>query len=121
MMRQLAADKTLTPVQLADIRKNMDKAGCSITLKCDSPSVCPPLCKPPMLWRSPSPARHPAGFVEPCLPTLGQAVPSRPQWVHEIKHDGFRFICRREGNRIRVFSRRGHDWTDRVHGSWTLW
>ena len=30
MMRQLAADKTLTPVQLADIRKNMDKAGCSI-------------------------------------------------------------------------------------------
>ena len=28
MMRQLAADKTLTPVQLADIRKNMDKAGC---------------------------------------------------------------------------------------------
>ena len=30
MMRQLAADETLTPVQLADIRKNMDKAGCSI-------------------------------------------------------------------------------------------
>jgi hypothetical protein len=30
MMRQLAADKTLTPAQLADIRKNMDKAGCSI-------------------------------------------------------------------------------------------
>jgi hypothetical protein len=29
MMRQLAADKTLTPAQLADIRKNMDKAGCS--------------------------------------------------------------------------------------------
>jgi len=34
--------------------------------------------------------------------------------VHEIKHDGFRFICRREGDRVRVFSRRGHDWTDRV-------
>jgi hypothetical protein len=30
LMRQLAADKTLTPVQLADIRKNMDKTGCSI-------------------------------------------------------------------------------------------
>jgi hypothetical protein len=29
MMRQLAADTTLTPAQLADIRKNMDKAGCS--------------------------------------------------------------------------------------------
>jgi bifunctional non-homologous end joining protein LigD len=41
-------------------------------------------------------------------------VPSGPQWVHEIKHDGYRFICRREGNRIRVFCRRGHDYTDRV-------
>ena len=67
-----------------------------------------------MLWRSSSPARHPPGFVEPCLPTLGHAVPSGPQWVHEIKHDGYRFICRREGNRVRVFSRRGNDYTDRV-------
>jgi hypothetical protein len=30
MMSQLAADQTLTPTQLADIRKNMDKAGCSV-------------------------------------------------------------------------------------------
>jgi bifunctional non-homologous end joining protein LigD len=67
-----------------------------------------------MLWRSPSPARHPPGFVEPCLPTLGHAVPSGPQWVHEIKHDGFRFICRRERDRVRVFSRRGNDYTERV-------
>src|ERR1700730_6101095 len=67
-----------------------------------------------MLWRSSAPSRRPAGFIEPCLPTVADTVPSGPQWVQEIKHDGFRFICRREGNRIRVFSRRGHDWTDRV-------
>jgi bifunctional non-homologous end joining protein LigD len=67
-----------------------------------------------MLWRSPSPARHPAGFIEPCLPTLGHTVPSGPQWVHEIKHDGYRFICRLERDRVRVFSRRGNDYTDRV-------
>jgi bifunctional non-homologous end joining protein LigD len=67
-----------------------------------------------MLWRSPGPVRRPEGFIEPCLPTLGQAVPSGPQWAYEIKHDGFRFICRREGDRVRVFSRMGHDWTDRV-------
>jgi ATP-dependent DNA ligase len=59
-----------------------------------------------MLWRSSAPARRPEGFIEPCLPMLADSVPSGPQWVHEIKHDGFRFICRREGNRIRVFSRR---------------
>lgn len=31
-----------------------------------------------------------------------------------IKHDGFRFICRLDGGRTQVFTRRGHDWTDRV-------
>ena len=67
-----------------------------------------------MLWRSPAPARRPTGFIEPCLPTLARTVPSGPQWVHEIKHDGYRFICRRDGDRVRVFSRRGNDYTDRV-------
>jgi len=64
-----------------------------------------------MLWR---PSAPPAGFIEPCLPTLSESVPSGPEWVHEIKHDGYRFICRREGDGVRVFSRRGNDYTDRV-------
>jgi len=34
--------------------------------------------------------------------------------VHEIKHDGYRMVCRRDGDRVRVFTRRGHDRTDRV-------
>jgi bifunctional non-homologous end joining protein LigD len=68
---------------------------------------------PAMLSRSPPPTR-PAGFIEPCLPTLASEVPSGPLWVHEIKHDGYRFICRRDGERVRVFSRNGRDWTDRV-------
>jgi bifunctional non-homologous end joining protein LigD len=67
-----------------------------------------------MLWRS-SPLPAPlAGFIEPCLPTLSESVPSGPEWVHEIKHDGYRFICRREGDRVRVFSRHGNDYSDRV-------
>ena len=68
----------------------------------------------PVLWRATSPARCPPGFIEPCLPTLGHAMPTGPQWAFEIKHDGFRFICRRDGDRVRVFSRRGNDYTDRV-------
>jgi ATP-dependent DNA ligase len=67
-----------------------------------------------MLWRSPSPARRPAGFMAPCLPILAHAVPAGPLWVHEIKHDGYRFICRRDGDRVRLFTRRGYEWTDRV-------
>src|SRR5262249_4219387 len=66
-----------------------------------------------MLSRSPF-ANRPAAFIDPCLPTLAQAVPNGPQWAHEIKHDGYRFICRRDGDRVRVFSRHGKDWTDKV-------
>lgn len=34
-------------------------------------------------------------------------------WVHEIKHDGYRLIVRRSGDRVRLFTRRGYDWSDR--------
>ena len=67
-----------------------------------------------MRWNTPGPVRHPPGFIAPCLPTNGDAVPAGPHWAYEIKHDGFRFICRRELDRVRVFSRRGNDWTYRV-------
>ncbi len=60
--------------------------------------------------------RRPPGFVPPCLPTRAYAVPDGPQWVHEINHDGFRLIVRREGDRVRLFTRHGYDWTDRAPG-----
>ena len=58
---------------------------------------------------------HPAptGFIEPCRPTKAARPPSGPEWVHEIKHDGFRLMVRREGARVRCFTRGGHDWADR--------
>jgi bifunctional non-homologous end joining protein LigD len=40
-------------------------------------------------------------------------VPSGPEFFYEIKHDGFRLIVQREGQRVRPFTRRGYDWTDR--------
>jgi bifunctional non-homologous end joining protein LigD len=69
-----------------------------------------------MAWGVSSPAWRPPGYVPPCLPTLARAVPDGPGWVHEIKHDGFRFIVRRDGDQIRVFTRRGYEWTDRAPG-----
>ncbi len=50
---------------------------------------------------------------QPCIPTRGTEVPAGPDWIHEIKHDGYRLIVRREGKRVRLFTRNGHDWTDR--------
>ena len=50
---------------------------------------------------------------EPCIPTPGTKVPDRPDWIHEIKHDGYRLIVQREGKRVRLFTRNGHDWSQR--------
>jgi bifunctional non-homologous end joining protein LigD len=55
----------------------------------------------------------PAGFVPPCLPTKAQEPPSGEAWLHEIKHDGFRVIARKDGNRVRLYSRPGNDLTYR--------
>jgi bifunctional non-homologous end joining protein LigD len=49
----------------------------------------------------------------PCLPTRGTKVPAGPDWLHEIKHDGYRLIVQREGKRVRLFTRNGYDWSDR--------
>jgi bifunctional non-homologous end joining protein LigD len=53
------------------------------------------------------------GFVDPCIPSRAPKPPSGPGWVHEVKHDGYRLIVRRDGEAVRLFTRRGHDWTDR--------
>ena len=36
------------------------------------------------------------GFIEPCLPSPGEQPPIGPDWVHEIKHDGYRLMARRD-------------------------
>jgi bifunctional non-homologous end joining protein LigD len=44
---------------------------------------------------------------------LASKPPAGAQWAHEIKHDGYRLIVRRDGARVRLFTRRGYDWTER--------
>jgi|1186.fasta_scaffold134462_1 ATP-dependent DNA ligase len=43
---------------------------------------------------------------EVCLPTRGTNVPSGPDWIHEVKYDGYRVIIQREGKRVRLLARR---------------
>jgi bifunctional non-homologous end joining protein LigD len=54
-----------------------------------------------------------AGFIEPCLPSPARELPSGSDWLHEIKHDGYRMMVHREDGAVRLFTRRGYDWTDR--------
>jgi ATP-dependent DNA ligase len=42
-----------------------------------------------------------------CIPTVGKAVPSSPEWFHEIKFDGYRLRVERDGDHIRLITRGG--------------
>ncbi|MDA9479654.1 DNA ligase [Bradyrhizobium sp. CCBAU 65884] len=53
------------------------------------------------------------GFVEPALASLIEKVPSGARWIHEIKFDGYRVQVHLANEAVKVFTRRGHDWTNR--------
>jgi bifunctional non-homologous end joining protein LigD len=53
------------------------------------------------------------GFIEPALATSIEKVPSGERWVHEIKFDGYRVQVHLRNAAVKVFTRRGNDWTNR--------
>jgi ATP-dependent DNA ligase len=57
--------------------------------------------------------KPPPGFIQPCLPTRADKAPSSVNWIHEIKHDGFRMMVRRDAAGVRLLTRNGIDWTTR--------
>src|SRR4051794_17930733 len=65
-------------------------------------------------WRT-APARNrrsPPGFILPCQPVLAKVVPTGPEWIHELKWDGFRIIVRRDLGRTRLWSRNALNWAE---------
>jgi hypothetical protein len=48
-----------------------------------------------------------------CIPTKATAVPDGPDWLHEIKYDGYRLRLERDGDRVRLITRGGYNWADR--------
>jgi bifunctional non-homologous end joining protein LigD len=56
----------------------------------------------------------PPGFVVPAQPVKAPTPPVGTDWVHEIKHDGYRIIVRRDGPTVRLYSRNAYDWTVRL-------
>lgn len=47
------------------------------------------------------------------LATLVDHPPSGDNWLHEVKYDGYRVLCILAGGSARVYTRNGHDWTDK--------
>ena len=68
----------------------------------------------PRGWpRNPYDPHVAAHFIEPCLTSTAERPPSGPNWSHEIKHDGYRLMARRNAASIYLLTRNGRDWAIR--------
>ena len=56
----------------------------------------------------------PTGLIFPCRPLLVDRPPSGLGWLHEVKHEGYRVIARKDGERVTLWSRYGMNFTDRL-------
>jgi bifunctional non-homologous end joining protein LigD len=52
-------------------------------------------------------------FVPPCLASLSERAPDDPNWIHEIKFDGYRIQARLDHGDVKLMTRKGLDWTER--------
>src|SRR5262249_14754866 len=52
-------------------------------------------------------------FIPPCSPIRAKEVPAGDDWLHEVKFDGYRVQVHKVGSRVIIYSRNGHDFTER--------
>jgi bifunctional non-homologous end joining protein LigD len=52
-----------------------------------------------------------ATFIEPMLAKLVEKLPEGPQWEYELKLEGYRLEAIKSGDKVRLLSRRGNDFT----------
>src|ERR1700745_3482178 len=68
---------------------------------------------------SKSPARRildpapPPTWIKPQLAKLVEKAPDGPDWLHELKLDGYRMHARLDAGRVQILTRRGNDWTEK--------
>ncbi|WP_086961567.1 DNA ligase D [Caballeronia sp. INML2] len=60
-----------------------------------------------------APGEMPA-LIEPQLATLVERHPAKGDWSYEIKFDGYRMLARIELGNVKLITRNGHDWTERM-------
>lgn len=66
-----------------------------------------------MRWTSSTKVTPATGFIEPCIPTVAKRAPAGESWIFELKWDGYRLLVRKREDVVRVYTRRGADWTKR--------
>jgi ATP-dependent DNA ligase len=70
------------------------------------------MCLPPML------SRPTFTFIPPALPSPAERMPIGSEWIHEIKHDGYRMMAHCDASGVRLLTRNGKDWTGASQPSW---
>ena len=55
------------------------------------------------------------GFIPPQLPSLTDQPPEGAEWIHEVKHDGYRTLLVIERGNV-CYTRNGFDWNERYPG-----
>lgn len=68
----------------------------------------------PAVKAAPGPQTPPPDTLEPQLAVLADALPARGRWIFETKFDGYRLLARLQDGRVRLFTRNGKDWTERL-------
>ena len=61
---------------------------------------------------------RPLRFIPPSQPTERSRPPKGPDWLHEVKWDGYRAQLHKLGDRVAVLSRNGKEFTGRFAGIW---
>jgi bifunctional non-homologous end joining protein LigD len=56
---------------------------------------------------------RPSIFIPPCEPIQCDRPPKSDAWLHEVKFDGYRMQIHVVGRKVTLFSRNGHNWTER--------
>ncbi|HET7006483.1 MAG TPA: DNA ligase D, partial [Candidatus Binatia bacterium] len=83
-----------------------------------APNKSQPARRAPTKRKPRSPSRNSPGaalpeFMELQLATLVDQVPSGDEWLHEVKFDGYRALCRIDNGKVKFLTRHGHDWSKR--------
>ena len=59
------------------------------------------------------PPAFPPAWIKPQLAKLVETAPDGPDWLHELKLDGYRMHARLDAGKAQILTRRGNDWTDK--------
>ncbi len=94
-LRESEICKTMQEIGKRAMQETGKSDAGNVSMKCSrlhsSRSASPLPSRPQMSQLRPG--TLPAGFIAPCLPTSARQPSSGPEWLMEIKHDGFRVIA----------------------------